>query len=135
MANVYIYVLIILQGYMHILIYVQFLDIHTHQKIHIYIHISVCVFYTCHCTALCADSRCQVASMRVLRNLPFHEQHLALADGEDVGFLKMGTPKDMMGMYVFTSMYTYIIGICWMILEMYYPSYGYRGDLIECTLW
>ena len=44
--------------------------------------------------ALFANFQCQVASMRVLRNLPFHEQQLARAGhGEDVDFLKMGSQK------------------------------------------
>ena len=67
--------------------------LYTHTHTYIYIYARVCAANAI-VQALFANSQCQVASMRVLRNLPFHEQHLARAGhGEDVGFLKMGSPK------------------------------------------
>ena len=79
----------------HMPICIHIIDTHTHTHIYIYIYVRVCTAHAI-VQALFANFQCQVASMRVLRNLPFHEQQLARAGhGEDVGFLKMGSQKNM----------------------------------------
>ena len=71
--------------------YTHYIYAHTHTYIYIFIYARVCTAPAI-VQALFANFQRQVASMRVLRNLPFHEQQLARAGhGEDVGFLQMGS--------------------------------------------
>ena len=92
--HIYIYISYT-YNYTYAYMYTHYRYAHTHTHIYIYIYVRVCTAHAI-VQALFTNLQCQVASMRVLRNLPFHEQQLARAGhGEDVGFLKMGSQKNM----------------------------------------